>query len=803
MPKPFFSYSRPSNIYLAVLSVCIVMPMYAGAQVSTTYKEQHNNRLALKPNEGPDVTGLWYHINQKQKLLANQELTRLKSEFPLWTVPSEIEEALKSLNQTHKRSVKSGKAIQPKDMPLQIFAKKSQKQRALITKSEFQQLSDLATSVKQFDYHMLLGWTAIDKRLWDKAQFHFDYADNLHQSRSQKKDVVDGFNAVSNGYITQALNDNDNDMEKLRTLLTGSQAKHVIATLQGIAWQNYEKKDHSLAYALFKLLGDDEGMWLTLRAQGKDTLAAKYACERTNTSVFLTRCADYLASEQANFYDEGAYQQSVDAALSLRGIRRLRYDEQALLGWASFKASSTKHDLNAEIAKDAFTATLIAQPDNEDVANALIQLESEARRVVLAEEFPTIRRILNRAVVGNAWSRKQFILAYNKGEKRVVSAQTKDAYTVVAGITTRSRSGEYGLGNFDVLTSYVGVGSIVDSWRWQVALDYQQMYSGKPAIDTWFANDRVTSSFAGISGFEDKGLRAEIEYQQNAFNFYANVEYQLFDQPVDAKVTGQLSATWFLPEVTLATTAFHLPKTDSLLSQTGTFNSEQSNAWGYVMADGVSLLAAHSFKPKWSVAGTFEWAKLGGDLVADNEYFSVRSDVSYDIASTVSSHLDYWRVGPFLSYLGYKENLSGFTYGHGGYFSPTYLLSVGGYSELLTMEAQRWQFKLSASLGFSRLKESSTSRFLLLTGNPALNELFENVTLLESRSSGLSGNVVFDGQYRLSEQWIIAGYLSKAFAVEYQSFEAGIQLRWRPGKGNGVTSDELLRASPKLSGFAL
>ena len=49
----------------------------------------------------------------------------------------------------------------------------------------------------------------------------------------------------------------------------------------------------------------------------------------------------------------------------------------------------------------------------------------------------------------------------------------------------------------------------------------------------------------------------------------------------------------------------------------------------------------------------------------------------------------------------------------------------------------------------------------------------------------------------------LAGYIGKAFAVEYQAFEAGIQIRWREGRGTGVTSDELLLSSPRLSGFAL
>ena len=34
-----------------------------------------------------------------------------------------------------------------------------------------------------------------------------------------------------------------------------------------------------------------------------------------------------------------------------------------------------------------------------------------------------------------------------------------------------------------------------------------------------------------------------------------------------------------------------------------------------------------------------------------------------------------------------------------------------------------------------------------------------------------------EGQYRINHNWIVAGYMEKA--VEYQAFEAGIQIRWQ------------------------
>lgn len=274
----------------------------------------------------------------------------------------------------------------------------------------------------------------------------------------------------------------------------------------------------------------------------------------------------------------------------------------------------------------------------------------------------------------------------------------------------------------------------------------------------------------------------------------------MFDQPVGAKVTGQISAAKFLPLTTVAATLFRKEKEDSLLSQTGTLYANREQTWGYVIESGIRGLVAHSIADNMSVSGTAQISRLEGEQVADNSALTLRGDVSYEIADTVSPNLDYWRVGPFISYTSFDKNLSGFTVGNGGYFSPSQFVSIGGYSELLTLEAHNWQVKLRSSLALSRVKQDDDLRFPIGREHSSVEE---GVSLGEISDTGLSGNLMAEGQYRINSNWIVAGYIGKAFAVEYQAFEAGIQIRWREGQGNGVTSDELLLSSPRLSGFAL
>ncbi|MFZ8201594.1 cellulose synthase subunit BcsC-related outer membrane protein [Alteromonas portus] len=824
-----------TSIYLALGAVATsLVSMQAVGQTKTTYKEKDLGIIPVQQDQ-PDLTGLWYHINERQVQQANEEFARLKALYPGWQVPQEVETELNRINGRLKGTIKpvaskpktertqpeqliepAPKAIEQvaesgestgstqkqqavpasKALPLEQFAQLTPKARANASRQQVETLIALSNQLKRTDFYLLMGWTSIDKGMLEMAVQQFTEA--LHSSVRDidKQSAQQGLNSVTGIKLQQALS--LLDTTRLAQFLKSDDNGYVKEVLQGAAWQQYDAKNYDFAEALFDLVNDNEGRYLSLIAKGSDNaaqIAFDLACS-INTEIFIRRCADGLASRQAQFYDTRRFKESIEAGKSLARLRPLSTDEQALIGWAAKEIQDTT------TATAAFEQVLFKTPSNAVIANELVSLNQsdDATLNRLALKFSEVKRIFQERTTRNAWPRKQFWLAYQNDDPQAVTAQTKDGLTALYGINTRSRSGGEGLGNFDVLSQYIGVGSGYENWLWQVSLDYKQFYSGTPQVDDWFGDRQLDSSFLGISGFEDTGVRAEAYYQAPDFNFYANLEYAMFEQPVSAKVTGQISATRFLANTTVAATLFRKAKEDSLLSQTGTFYANRKQSWGYVIESGIRGLVAHSIADNMSVAGTAQISRLEGELVADNSVLSLRGDVSYDIASLVSSRLDYWRVGPFLSYTSYDKNLSGFTVGNGGYFSPSQFVSIGGYSELLTLEALNWQVKLRSSLALSRVKQEDDLRFPIGQEHSSVEE---GVSLGESTDTGLSGNLTAEGQYRINHNWIVAGYIGKAFAVEYQAFEAGIQIRWREGKGTGVTSDELLLSSPRISGFAL
>lgn len=798
---------------LCVITVALTPIYHANAQTKTTYEK---NDIEFAPiDEGqPDVTGLWFHIEQGQTALANAEFGRLSNAYPSWKPSADLQTAIAQLNQARNNQTKTsrGKSSKrnkqttaPLSTPLEVFASKSPRERKKISNQEFDALIRSAERTDDVNTILLMGWSAIERGQLLIAQSQFNRAQQLAKSEIAKRSVHQGIETILILETEEAIS--QDDFEKLADLIARNKESGVVLSLiESDAWTSFNDERYQRAYKLFTLVKNLDGQYLSLNAQNKLVQANVLACSM-NTESFLRRCASGLAQQQFFLYESRKYKESIVVAQQLSDIRRLSESELSLLGWAAAK------DGNVTIASDAFEKVLALNPNDRAVADELVRLNSqntlELRR--LSARFPIVKTSRQAQINSNAWPRKQFLLSYNNADSRSINAQTKDAFSVVSGVTTRSRSGQAGLGNFDVLTSFVGVGDIYNEWQWQVTFDYKQFYTGQAQPNSWLGDNLVGSSFAPVSnnitGFEDKGIRAEISYQDVGFNAYANVEYGMFDQPVNAALTGQLSATWFLPDVTLAATVFRYPKQDSMLSQTGSFNARNENAWGYVLEDGVRGLAAYQIAPNWSVSGTLQISTLYGEQVEDNEALMLRGDLSYDIGAkigaSVAGVIDYWRIGPFVSYSGYDNNSIGFTYGNGGYFSPNYFVSIGVYSELLTLEALEWQFKLSNTLAVSRLEQTADSRFPLLSFPDEGSDASPEITLPYSKDTGLSGSLLAEAQYRISPEWIIAAYLGKAFAIEYQAFEAGIQVRWRGGEGNGVTSDELILSSPRMRGFAL
>ena len=764
------------------------------AQVATDYKNDNvgekpqTNAAQVIPENEPDTTGVWYHINQKEAELAQREFARLKAESPGWRPADTLIQALANVQGrklTNEIAIESFTPDKPD--PPSLFtrlASMSEAQRKHADADFLHRAATQAAKTDNADFHALLGWTYLSQAQFTPAISEFASARRLASSPLHNQ----GLALAVTGAFDVALRDGDiAQVKQLRATYTDIPLN---AQITAAGWARYDNQNFEQALTYFALSDFTQGQVLALTRLGQPARAAEIACAQSEQQSMRDHCAGYWSLQQSERYQRGAFSQSLQAADNIQKTRALTPEEKELRAWAQLNSGRN------EQAEISFKALLATQPDNQDFAYALLSVAPDSQHDSLAQRFPAVRQLIATRQAGQAWQRKQFLLATSTSSPFGVAA-TPDEYglSVYAGSSGRQRSGAQGLGNFDILRGTVGITDVVDSLRWDLRLDYEQLYSGEPALGSWFGDGQVTDVFGGITGFEDTGVHGSVQYETNALTLYGELNYALFSQPVEAKLTGQIAATWFSERAVTAVNFYRLRVEDSLLSMGSAFFEYSDEAFGGVHKHGVKALYSRRVADNTALSVSGVADAYSGKLSTNNHHRGLRLDLSYDVADEVTSRIDYWRIGPFVSWEGFDENRSGFTRGHGGYFSPEDLWSTGVYTELLTREGEQWQVKAALSAGYNRISENQAERFPLSSASVA------EPVITSGTSSGLAGQVTLEGQYKLSHHWLIAGYVQQAYAVEYQATWAGLEIRWHAGQATGVTSDTLLLNDAAVSGY--
>lgn len=167
--------------------------------------------------------------------------------------------------------------------------------------------------------------------------------------------------------------------------------------------------------------------------------------------------------------------------------------------------------------------------------------------------------------------------------------------------------------------------------------------------------------------------------------------------PAGRSVTLEAGWTFSARESGWRAGLHHLPLRESMLSFVGQIDPFSGRVWGGVMRSGATLTGWKRLGRRWGLAGNAGWESLDGKGVESNSRLSVYASASYDLRLPAFSYLS---VGPFALYEGFDRNLSGFTLGHGGYFSPSSLVDGGVAVDFMTREARAFVVKGRASLAY-------------------------------------------------------------------------------------------------------
>lgn len=227
---------------------------------------------------------------------------------------------------------------------------------------------------------------------------------------------------------------------------------------------------------------------------------------------------------------------------------------------------------------------------------------------------------------------------------------------------------------------------------------------------------------------------------------------------------------------------------DSVLSFAGTRDARTDLAWGGVTSNGLSLSATVDNGLLGGYANLAAHRLLGHN-VADNTHRQMDLGFYVHALETEDQSLT---AGINLTAMQYDKNLSGFTYGNGGYFSPQDYFDLGFPVHWnARSQNQKVSWKVDASVGVQHFSTDDAPYFptdasLQQTAYDAaslaallglVNEYTAPVYLGETKT-GVSYNLSGAAEWQVAPQLFLGGRLIFNNARDYNQFYTGLYLRF-------------------------
>jgi thioredoxin-like negative regulator of GroEL len=279
----------------------------------------------------------------------------------------------------------------------------------------------------------------------------------------------------------------------------------------------------------------------------------------------------------------------------------------------------------------------------------------------------------------------------NQVNQMLKQTSKSTATWVVGGVAIRGRDGESGLSKLTEARAPIQWSFIpIDSARVSINL-------AAVTLDAGSASDSASSRFGtgaliqgevseeeGLSTLDDDEL-ADIDSQgsQSASGLEVslaikddNYSLDLGTTPIGFELNTLTGGASWSPKLTnnltLTLTGERRVLTESLLAYAGAIDSYSGNHWGQVSRNGLNIQLNFDDGETGFWANTSGWKYLGTN-VADNESIEIGTGMYTRVYSTPEQEL---KVGASMVYKNFSENLSYFSYGQGGYFSPQNHISM-------------------------------------------------------------------------------------------------------------------------------
>ncbi len=218
-----------------------------------------------------------------------------------------------------------------------------------------------------------------------------------------------------------------------------------------------------------------------------------------------------------------------------------------------------------------------------------------------------------------------------------------------------------------------------------------------------------------------------------------------------------------------------IPVTESLLSYAGTHDPVSGRDWGGVTRNGLKLDLTQPEGEHGLFARAAYYRLLGHDVQSNNQVDALVGHYWHQPLDDENQ----LHLGLTLHYTQFEDNLSGFTLGHGGYFSPQQYFALtlpAGISH----NDDRLHLKLATDLGVQRYKTTSSPVF---PNDSVLQAQLDNsavsVKVLEGETvSGFTFNLKAEAAYAINHRLQIGAWLASHHSNNYSETGIGLFLHY-------------------------
>ncbi|WP_420064370.1 cellulose synthase complex outer membrane protein BcsC [Pectobacterium colocasium] len=365
--------------------------------------------------------------------------------------------------------------------------------------------------------------------------------------------------------------------------------------------------------------------------------------------------------------------------------------------------------------------------------------------------------------------------------KRSIRADAADLYrkqdvTVTLDHDYGSSSGTSGISDLSIHNTMLQVDMPLYDGRAFFRTDTVQMNAGSFSADSNGAYRETFGTCATLDCFDGKSQKATgtsvaAGWKNDRWSADIGTTPLGFDV-VDIVGGASYSGDW--RQIGWTATASRRPISSSLLAFGGTKDPGTGVTWGGVRATGVSLGLSYDRGDEHGVWSDFSVHQITGKNVADNDRARAMAGYYYKLINednrrvTVGLNSMWWR---------YQKDLSGYSLGQGGYYSPQQYVSLGvpmNYRQ----RTENWSWELGGSLSWSRSSTKDQRRYPLtgLLGNAAITD--RDAIEQGSSSSGFGYTARAIVERRLSSHWTLGVGIDIQQAKDYTPSHGLIYLRY-------------------------